>query len=119
MEYSIQHMWVQSAGEKRVRVGLSTVAQCEFGEIVFVEMPEVGARVAIGEPCGNIESVKTVTELASPVAGEVITTNAALTHTPALINSDAEGEGWLFEVAVEAKADGLLTAAQYGEMYQK
>jgi glycine cleavage system H protein len=119
MEYSIQHMWVQSVGEKRVRVGLSTVAQCEFGEIVFVELPEVGARVAIGEPCGNIESVKTVTELASPVAGEVLATNAALVSNLTPLNEDAEGTGWLFEVALEAKADGLLTAAQYGEMYQK
>jgi glycine cleavage system H protein len=118
MLMSIQHVWVDEIESSRARIGLTAFAQAEFGEIVFAELPGLGFMLRIGEPFANIESVKTVTELPSPVWGRVVEVNERVLANPSLINEAAEGAGWLVEVELDELAEGLLTPAQYGEMYQ-
>ncbi|CAG7611491.1 glycine cleavage system protein GcvH [Leucobacter soli] len=110
LRYSAEHEWIAD-GSPTV-VGVSEVAADALGEVVYIELPEVGARVTAGEVCGEIESTKSVSELFSPVTGEVVEVNEALADDPALVNSDPYGAAWLFRVAVEAEGP-LLSAEEY------
>ncbi|MGE3289302.1 MAG: glycine cleavage system protein GcvH [Pseudonocardia sp.] len=117
LSYSTEHEWVAvppgaPVPDGAVRVGITSAAVESLGEIVFVELPEAGAAVAAGETCGEIESTKAVSELFSPVSGEVVEVNPALADTPGLVNADPFGAGWLFAVRVEALGD-LRSAAEY------
>ncbi|NMH99958.1 glycine cleavage system protein GcvH [Pseudonocardia acidicola] len=117
LSYSAEHEWVAIAPggpvpADAVRVGITTAAVDSLGEIVFVELPEAGAMVTAGEPCGEIESTKAVSELFSPVSGEVVAVNPALAENPSLVNEDPFGEGWLFAVRVEALGE-LKSAPDY------
>ena len=117
--YTIEHEWVLIAPgadlpDGPVRVGITAVAVDALGELVFVELPEVGATVTVGETCGELESTKTVSELYPPVSGQVTDVNTAVIEDPSLIGTDPYGDGWLFAVAATAAGD-LLTAAQYAE----
>jgi glycine cleavage system H protein len=95
-----------------VRVGVTSIATDSLGELVYVELPEVGAEIVAGESCGEVESTKTVSELFPPVTGRVVEINEAVKSDPSIITADPYGEGWLF--AVQATATGtLLTAAEY------
>ncbi|MBE7325712.1 glycine cleavage system protein GcvH [Nocardioides sp. Y6] len=117
LKYTAEHEWVRSPGETQgaVRVGITDFAQDALGDIVFVQLPEVGDTITAGESCGELESTKSVSDLYAPVSGEVVAVNEALDATPELVNNDPYAGGWLFEV-VPAEADAvenLLDAAAY------
>ena len=114
LKYTAQHEWVRESGET-ARVGITDFAQDQLGDIVFVSLPEVGAKVTAGEPCGELESVKSVSDVYSPLSGTVTARNEALASTPELITSDPSGEGWMYEISVDqsAPAEGILDAAGY------
>ena len=113
LQYSRTHEWVRITGDEAT-VGITAFAQEQLGDIVFVELPGAGKQVGRGEQLGNIESVKAVSELFAPVAGEVVAVNAALQDHPELLNQDPFGEGWLVRLKVApGAAAGLLDAAAY------
>lgn len=112
LRYSAEHEWVAQDGDGAVRVGISAVAADALGDIVYVDLPEVGTVITAGETCGEVESTKSVSDLYAPVSGEITAVNAAASDDPALINSDPYGEGWLFTVAVTAEGP-LLSAEEY------
>ncbi|OHV28309.1 glycine cleavage system protein H [Parafrankia soli] len=116
LKYTREHEWARVEGN-RVRVGITAYAQEALGDIVFVSLPEVGQAVSAGEPCGEVESTKSVSDIYAPVSGEVAARNEALVAAPELVNSDPYGEGWLVEVTVvdAAVLDDLLDAAAYRE----
>jgi glycine cleavage system H protein len=111
--YTRTHEWVKIAGN-RATVGITDYAQEQLGDVVFVELPAAGKSLASGGELGNIESVKAVSELFSPVAGVVVEVNAELESHPELINQDPFGAGWLVVLEVGAEAgSGLMDAAAY------
>lgn len=110
LRYSAEHEWID--GGAPVTIGISEVAADALGEIVYVDLPEVGATITVGQVVGEVESTKSVSEIFSPVAGEVVEVNDAAVGDPAIINSDPYGEGWLFRVAVSEEGP-LLSAEQY------
>jgi len=113
--YTKEHEWLRIAGDTGT-VGITDHAQNELGDVVFVEMPTVGAKIEAGKPLGTIESVKAVSEIFSPVSGEVIEINTSLTETPEVVNTDPYGKGWLVRLRVESGAgSGLMSAKQYEE----
>ncbi|NQX47249.1 glycine cleavage system protein GcvH [Paenibacillus tritici] len=118
--YSEEHEWAQQGEGRVVRVGITDHAQHLLGDIVFVEFPEVGAAISAGDSVGSIESVKTVSELYSPVSGTVTKINDALETSPELINDQPYGGGWIFELELDGEfaeaASGLLDAAAYKEL---
>lgn len=115
--YSEDHEWTLKIEGNVVRIGITDHAQCQLGDIVFVEMPEVGAKVAAGDSMGSIESVKTVSELYCPVSGTIVKVNDELESQPELVNSEPYEGGWIAEVEVEGDVDealsNLLTADAY------
>ncbi|KAA2254320.1 glycine cleavage system protein GcvH [Solihabitans fulvus] len=115
--YTEEHEWVDwtPGSAEPVTIGITDYAAESLGDIVFVQLPEVGQRVAAGDTCGELESTKSVSDLYAPVTGEVVEVNQAAADDPALINADPYGKGWLFRVSVET-AEGLLTAARYAEL---
>lgn len=117
--YTDEHEWVMIAPgadlpDIPVRIGITSVAAAALGDLVYVDLPEVGASVTVGEACGEVESTKTVSELYPPVSGTVTEVNQAAADDPAVISADPYGDGWLFTVQPEA-AGALLTAAEYAE----
>ncbi|AKG36533.1 glycine cleavage system protein GcvH [Paenibacillus durus] len=120
LRYSEEHEWAQQGEGKIVRVGITDHAQHLLGDIVFVEFPEIGTAVIAGDSVGSIESVKTVSELYSPVSGTVTRVNEALEDSPELLNEQPYGDGWIYEVEVEgdyaSATSGLLDAAAYREL---
>ena len=116
LQYSDEHEWVArdsgNAGSNIVSIGISAVATDALGDIVYVDLPEVGSAVTAGETCGEVESTKSVSDLYAPVTGEVTETNPAVVGDPALINSDPYGAGWLFKVAVTEEGP-LMSAEEY------
>lgn len=117
--YTPEHEWVDwtPGTQDPLTVGITSYAADSLGDIVFVQLPDVGEQVVSGKVCGELESTKSVSDLFSPVSGEIIAVNEAVVADPALVNSDPYGEGWLFKVKVES-AEGLLTAAKYAELTQ-
>ena len=117
LKYTAEHEWIRTPGESAgtVRIGITDYAQDALGDIVYVSLPEVGASVAAGDACGELESTKSVSDVYAPLAGEVVAVNDALDATPELVNDDAYGGGWLFELVPsnQADVDGLLDAAAY------
>jgi glycine cleavage system H protein len=112
LKYSAEHEWVSSDGAGPAGIGISAVATDALGDIVYVDLPEVGSTVTAGETCGEVESTKSVSDLYAPVTGEVTEVNDAVVGDPSLINSDPYGAGWLFKVAV-AEEGPLLSAEDY------
>jgi glycine cleavage system H protein len=112
--YSKEHEWVH-VEQDVCTVGITHFAQEELGEVVFVELPEVGHTFDSGDEIGTIESVKAVAELYTPVAGEVLEVNKAAVGDPAILNDDPHGEGWLVKIrfSTSSDLDGLMTAEQY------
>ncbi len=112
-KYSRTHEWAMLAGDVAT-VGITQFAQEQLGDVVFVELPAAGTAVEAGKACGNIESVKAVSEVFSPVSGEVVEVNGELEAHPELVNKEPFGGGWLIRVRVGAGAlDHLLDAAAY------
>ncbi|WP_320068754.1 glycine cleavage system protein GcvH [Micromonospora sp. RTGN7] len=118
LRYTAEHEWVAGDGSGVVRVGITHFAQDALGDIVYVQLPEVGAEVAAGDSLGEIESTKSVSELYAPLSGVVAAWNESLVDTPEVINSDPYGVGWLLEITPNdpAAVDGLLTAGAYREL---
>ncbi|MHC9295965.1 glycine cleavage system protein GcvH [Mycobacterium sp. LTG2003] len=117
--YTEEHEWVLIAPgadlpDEPVRIGITAVAAQALGDLVYLDLPEVGATVTAGEVCGEVESTKTVSELYPPVSGEVTEVNTAAVDDPSLVTSDPYGQGWLFAVAPTDTAV-LLTAAEYAD----
>jgi glycine cleavage system H protein len=121
LKYTEEHEWVATKAATTVRVGITDYAQQQLGDVVFVELPEVGTSVGAGDPVGEVESTKSVSEIFAPVDGEVSAVNSALDGQPELINSDPYGEGWIVELTVAGTeaVDGLLDAAAYQELTEK
>lgn len=117
LRYSEEHEWVKVDGS-RVTVGITEFAQHELGDIVFVELPEVGAVLKANEPFGSVESVKTVSELYAPVSGKIVEVNENLSDSPELVNESPYEGAWMVvvELADAAELDSLLTAEQYEKM---
>jgi glycine cleavage system H protein len=110
--YSKDHEWVRMEGD-RGTVGITDYAQNQLGDVVFLELPEVGRLLKAGEVFGTVESVKAVSELYAPVSGEVVEVNAPLVSSPEKINSDPYGEGWMVRLKVAGDGEGLMGAEAY------
>lgn len=117
LRYSEEHEWVKVEGEK-VRIGITDFAQHELGDIVFVELPEVGDEVSADQPFGSVESVKTVSELYAPVSGKIVEINEDLSDNPEYVNESPYEKAWMIvvEVSDSSELDKLMTAEQYEEM---
>ena len=120
LKYTAEHEWLRTPGESAgsIRVGITDYAQEALGDIVYVQLPDVGESVTAGAAVGELESTKSVSDVYAPVTGEVVARNDALDATPELVNTDPYGAGWLFEVVV---ADGdatvdLLDASAYEQL---
>lgn len=113
LQYTAEHEWVDSA--EPATIGITAVAADALGDIVYVDLPDVGVAVVAGQVFGEVESVKSVSELFSPVTGTVVEVNAAVVDSPELLNADPYGDGWLIRVDVDS-AGPVLTAAEYGEL---
>ncbi len=112
--YSKEHEWIDVKSGVAT-IGITDYAQNELGDVVFVELPAVGAKLAAGKTFGSVESVKAVSEIYAPASGEVVEANAALQNKPETINSDPHGAGWLVKakLANPAEVDSLMDAAAY------
>ena len=112
LRYSADHEWVRVISGDCARIGITDYAQDALGEVVFVEVPQMGARVEAGSMFGEVESTKSVSELFAPVTGEVVAVNEDLEVAPEKVNDDPYGEGWICEVSVESEGE-LMDAAAY------
>ncbi|QRP49629.1 glycine cleavage system protein GcvH [Amycolatopsis sp. FDAARGOS 1241] len=115
LRYTEEHEWVATREGALVRVGITEYAQDQLGDVVFVDLPEVGKQVGAGDVFGEVESTKSVSELFAPVDGEIVAVNDAVGESPELINSDPYGEGWLVEIRMDDPSglDALLEAEAY------
>jgi glycine cleavage system H protein len=116
LRYSKEHEWVRTEGS-RATIGITSFAADELGDIVFIELPEVGVSLSQFATFGVVESVKAVSDLYAPVSGEVVEVNDALRDAPELLNADPFGEGWIarVELADSVELDGLMDAAAYAD----
>jgi glycine cleavage system H protein len=115
LDYTREHEWVRAGDGGSLRLGITDYAQGALGDIVFVTLPEIGTEVRAGEPLGEVESTKSVSDIYAPLSGTVSARNVALDARPELVNTDPYGEGWMVEITPEAGAEpsGLLDAAAY------
>lgn len=118
LRYTAEHEWVRSAGEGRIRIGITDYAQDALGDVVFVSLPDVGATVTAGQSFGEVESTKSVSEIYAPASGSVVARNETLETRPELVNSDPYGDGWIVELELSdaSAVEGLLDAASYESM---
>ncbi len=114
IRYTKDHEWVRLDGDTAA-IGITDYAQSQLGDVVYVELPEIGRTLAKGGEAAVVESVKAASEVYAPVSGEVVALNDALEAAPATVNEDAEGRGWFLRIKVAdpAELDGLMTADQY------
>ena len=117
LRYTKEHEWVRVEGS-HARVGITDFAQDALGDVVYVDLPAVGASVAAHQPLGEVESTKSVSDVYVPVSGQVRAVNDALVGAPELVNQDPYGEGWILEIALSnpEELDGLMDAAAYTEL---
>lgn len=115
LRYATTHEWVRDEGDGTFTIGITEHAQELLGDMVFVELPEVGDAVVAGDEAAVAESVKAASDVYSPISGEVVAVNEELENTPELVNSDAFGEGWMFRIKAEdpSEVDSLLDAEGY------
>jgi glycine cleavage system H protein len=121
LKYTAEHEWVKADGDGPMRVGITDFAQDALGDIVYVQLPEVGSTVRAGDACGELESTKSVSDLFAPINGTVVAVNEALADQPDLVNTDPYGEGWLLDIDAEdlAEVDALMDAETYqGQLEQ-
>jgi glycine cleavage system H protein len=114
LKYDREHEWVRVEGDVAV-IGISHFAQDQLGEVVYVDLPSAGDEMIAGETFGEIESVKSVSELFAPVSGEIVEVNSSLGDTPEIVNSDPHGSGWMIKVRLDdaSELDALLSAEDY------
>lgn len=117
LQYTKSHEWVRREGDVAT-VGITEHAQDELGDVVFVDLPEQGATFVAGESFGSVESVKAVSDLYTPVGGEVVEINSALEDSPEKVNEDPYGEGWIIKVRVSEEGE-LLSAADYQKVVEE
>ena len=113
--YTAEHEWI-SITDATARVGITDYAQRALGDVVYVSVPALGSRVTAGDPCGEVESTKSVSDIYCPADGEVSEVNLEIDDDPGLVNSDPYGAGWLFKITLDSNSQlppGLLTAAEY------
>jgi glycine cleavage system H protein len=115
--YTEAHTWVHVDDDDIATVGITDFAQSELGDVVFVELPELEAEVTAGDEISVVESVKTASDIAAPVSGEIVAVNALLGETPELINSSPYDKGWIFKIRItnSSELEDLLNAAEYTE----
>ncbi len=118
LHYTEEHEWVQRTGDDTVRVGITDYAQSALGDVVFVQLPDVGGDVTAGDSFGEVESTKSVSDLYAPVSAKVVAVNGDLEANPQLVNSDPYGEGWLVDLQIDGSSledalRGLLDADGY------
>ncbi|MCY9237593.1 glycine cleavage system protein GcvH [Bacillus licheniformis] len=120
LRYSEEHEWVKTVGDK-VRIGITDFAQSELGDIVFVELPEVGDEIKADEPFGSVESVKTVSELYAPINGKVVEVNEDLEDSPEFVNESPYEKAWMIvvEPSDASEIENLMTAEQYEDMIKE
>ena len=118
LQYTRSHEWVRTEGDTAT-IGITDHAQDELGDVVFVELPEVGATFDAGDSFGTVESVKAVSDLYIPVGGEVTEINEALNDQPEKINEDPYGEGWMVKLRVSDEGSGLLSASDYEQFVEE
>lgn len=118
LKYTKEHEWIRDNGDGTATVGITDFAQGELGDIVFVELEEVGFEFEMDESFGTVEAVKTVSELYAPVSGEISETNDKLQDAPELVNEDPYGDGWMVKLKVNdaSEMDSLMTAEEYEEI---
>lgn len=118
LKYTQEHEWVRDNGDGTVTIGITDFAQGELGDIVYVDIEDVGSEFTKEEVFGSVEAVKTVSELFSPVTGELIEINEALEDDPELVNSDPYGKGWMvkFKISEPSELDTLLSDSQYSDV---
>lgn len=120
LKYAKTHEWALLEDDNTVRVGITDFAQQELGDLVYIELPEPGRKVAAGEQCAVVESVKTASDLFSPVAGEIVAVNTALTDEPEQVNDNAY-QAWIFCVKADdlSDLDPLMNAEAYGQLIEQ
>jgi glycine cleavage system H protein len=121
LHYTAEHEWL-AISDSIARIGITDYAQRALGDVVYVSVPALGTKVTAGDPCGEVESTKSVSDIYCPADGEVTGINAEVDDDPGLVNSDPYGAGWLFEIrltAAEETPPGLLSAAEYSALTQE
>ncbi|GAA0844668.1 MULTISPECIES: glycine cleavage system protein GcvH [Streptosporangium] len=114
LHYTKEHEWIGGVDDGlTLTVGITAYAAEALGDVVYVQVPEVGASIATGDAVGEVESTKSVSDIFAPVTGEVVEVNQAVVDDPSLVNSDSYGDGWLFRVRLEGSADDLLSPEEY------
>ncbi|RVX47944.1 glycine cleavage system H protein [Nonomuraea polychroma] len=117
LSYTKEHEWVAGLDDGlTVTVGITAYAADALGDVVYVQLPEVGSTVEGGDSIGEVESTKSVSEIYTPVGGEVVEVNQAVVDDPSLVNSDPYGEGWMFRVRMEGDTEDLLSAEEYAAL---
>ncbi|HVE96529.1 MAG TPA: glycine cleavage system protein GcvH [Pseudonocardiaceae bacterium] len=121
LRYTPEHEWVSSSADGTGRVGITDYAATQLGDVVYLQLPLVGTTVTRGEPVGEVESTKSVSEVFAPVTGEVVARNDTLEDSPELLNSDPYGEGWMFEIKLTETSDMdfLLSAEDYRSLIEQ
>ncbi|OBK10363.1 glycine cleavage system protein GcvH [Mycobacterium asiaticum] len=114
LHYTAEHEWVRRSGDDTVRVGITDFAQSALGDVVFVQLPDVGTELSAGDSFGEVESTKSVSDLYAPVSGKVSAVNGDLDSSPQLLNSDPYGDGWLLELQVDGSDIDALDSAIAG-----
>jgi glycine cleavage system H protein len=118
LQYTRSHEWVRTEDDTAT-IGITDHAQDELGDVVFVELPEVGATFDAGDSFGTIESVKAVSDLYTPVSGEVVEVNEALNDSPEKVNEDPYGDGWIIKLRVSDEGPGFLSASDYEQFVEE
>ena len=118
LQYTKSHEWVRTEGDTAT-IGITDHAQEELGDIVYIELPEEGATFEAGDSFGTVESVKAVSDLYTPVGGEVVEVNTTLDDSPEKINEDPYGEGWIVKLRVSGERTGLLSASDYEQLLEE
>ena len=121
LKYSKEHEWVMMVEDAVALIGITEFAQSELGDVVYVELPEVGEKITKDDPFGSVESVKAVSDLCAPVSGTVIEVNNSLQDSPELVNEDSYGDGWMIKVQMSDKEElkDLLAQDEYGEFVER
>lgn len=121
LRYTREHEWAAIEGDSRIRVGITDFAQDALGDVVYVDLPEEGTEVRGGEPFGEVESTKSVSDIYSPATGRIVERNAALADAPEAVNSDPYGEGWMvvIELSDESELEELMDAGAYQRMVEE
>lgn len=118
LQYTKTHEWVRALPDGTVEIGITDHAQHALGDLVFVEVPEAGRKLAVGEACAVVESVKAASDVYSPIAGEVTSGNPLLGTEPEAVNNDPYGKGWLMRLRPAGSVSGLMSASDYQKLLQ-